>query len=349
MDIDVMTGPATWTEVAERAHRAERAGFSGMVFTETSAAPWMGLAAAALAAPSLELATGVAVAFPRSPMVSAALAWELAENTGGRFRLGLGSQVRAHVERRYGVDFDPPGPRMKDYVLAVKACLRAFRGEEPLAHDGPYHQLSLLPAQWAPRHHPHGEVKVDISAVGPYMTRAAGEVADGIHVHPLHSVTYLDEVLAPAVAEGARRVDRDPADVDLLIPVFTIVGDNEEEREPLRRAARQQIAFYGSTRNYAFQFDMLGFDGTSARLNERLKAGDVAGMADLISDDMLEHFAVTASWSELGPALIDRYRDRARRLILYQAEASLGRDPSMIDRWTRVTEAVRAAPVGSAP
>ena len=343
MEFDIMTGSARWADIAARAKQVERAGFSGMLFTETSATPWMTIAAAAMAAPSLTFSTGIAVAFPRSPMVSAAIAWELAENTEGRFRLGLGSQVRAHVERRYSTEFDPPGPRLKDYVEAVKACFRAFGGDEELNHDGPYYQLSLLPAAWRPRSHDHGDIKVDISAVGPYMTRAAGEVADGIHVHPLHSTSYLDTVLDPKVEEGAKRAGRQASEVDLIIPVFAIVGDTEEEREVLKQSAKSQIAFYGSTRNYGFQFDMLGFEGTSGRLNERLKAGDIAGMADLITDDMLEHYAVTARWDELGPKLVDRYQGKAARLVMYQAEESLQRDPSTIDRWASVAEAVRSA------
>ena len=153
MDFDLMTGASTWADSAALAKDLEANGFSGMLFTETSQTPFMGIAAAAMAAPSLMFTTGIAVAFPRSPMVSAAIAWELAQNTEGRFRLGLGSQVRAHIERRYGAEFDKPGPRMKDYVAAVKACLRAFRGEEKLSHDGPFYQLSLLPGQWAPAKH----------------------------------------------------------------------------------------------------------------------------------------------------------------------------------------------------
>ena len=172
----------------------------------------MNIAAAATAAPSLDLSTGVAVAFVRSPMVTASLAWELAEETGGRFRLGLGSQVKAHVERRYSAEFDPPGPRLRDYVLAVRACLRAFAGEEPLRHEGPYYRLTLLPPTWAPRRHEFA-VPIDVSAVGPWMCAMAGEVADGIHVHPLHSLPYLHNRLLPAVAEGAARAGRDPKDV----------------------------------------------------------------------------------------------------------------------------------------
>lgn len=334
----------TWDRTAGLARTAAGAGFSGMVFTEQSQTPWMSIAAASMAAPSLEFATGVAVAFPRSPIVTAGLAWELAENTGGRFRLGLGSQVKAHVERRYGVEFDPPGPRLKDYVQAVRACFRAFRGEESLRHEGPYYRLSLLPDMWAPRRHAHGDIKIDISAVGDWMCRMAGEVADGVHVHPFHSPEYLRRRLLPAVASGARRAWREPADVDLIVPAFAVPGDTAEERAPLLEMARARIAFYGSTRNYAFQFDDLGFEGTSARLNERLKAGDPAGMASLITDEMLGHFAVVARWDEMADALLDRYRGLAARLVMYLGEDSLEADPANAGRWAEIARAVTTDP-----
>ncbi len=337
-----MVGATTWAESARMARDVEAAGFSGMVFTETSQTPWVSIAAAAMAAPELEFSTGIAVAFPRSPMIAAATAWELAENTGGRFRLGLGSQVRAHVERRYSGEFDPPGPRLRDYVEAVKACLAAFGGTR-LAHHGPYYRLDLLPAQWAPRHHPFGDVKVDISAVGPWMCRMAGEVADGIHVHPFHSMHYLANRLAPAVAEGATRAGRVPSDVELIIPVFAIPGDTPEERAPLVARARTQIAFYGSTRNYSFQFDDLGFEGTSARLNDHLKAGDIGAMAEAITDEMLEHFAVVAPWDELADRLVARYGSIAHRLVMYLTAEAVRRDPAALAKWAEVARAVRAA------
>ena len=344
MRFDLMTGPGTWDRVARLARDVEQAGFSGMVFTETTQTPWMSMATAAGAAPGLELATGIAVAFARSPMLAAGLAWELADNTAGRFRLGLGSQVRAHVERRYGAAFDPPGPRLRDYVDAVRACFRAFRGEGPLLHEGPYYRLSLLPDAWVPRRHPYGDIAIDISAVAPWMCRMAGEVADGIHVHPLHSVPYLHNRLLPAVAEGTARSGREPGAVQLIVPVFAVPGDTPEERAGLLERARQQIAFYGSTRNYAFQFDDLGFEGTSARLNERLKAGDPAGMAATITDEMLEHFAVVAGWDDMAGALIDRYGGLASRLVMYLAEESMASDPAALGRWGEIARAVTADP-----
>lgn len=343
MRFDLMTGAATWADAAQTARDVEGAGFSGMLFTETSQTPWMSMAAAATAAPTLELSTGIAVAFARSPIVSAALAWELAENTKGRFRLGLGSQVKAHIERRYGTAYDPPGPRMKDYLLAVQACLRAFRGEERLNHDGPFYKMSLLPPEWAPRRHEFGDVKVDVSAVGPWMCEMAGEVADGIHVHPFHSMPYLHDRLLPAVARGTEKAGRTTDDVDLTIPVFAVPGDTPEDRAALVERTRFQIAFYGSTKNYAYQFDDLGFEGTSARINERLKAGDLAGMAALITDEMLEHYAVICSWDELADRLLERYEGIASRLVMYLAEQQIRMDPSTLGRWGEVARAVTAA------
>jgi probable F420-dependent oxidoreductase len=299
----------------------------------------MSVTVAATAAPELELSTGIAVAFPRSPMISAGAAWELAANTSGKFRLGLGTQVRAHVERRYGVAFDPPGPRLRDYLLAVRACLAAFAGAD-LDHHGEYYELTLLPSGWRPAPHEFTDIKIDISAVGPWMCRMAGEVADGVHVHPLHSVEYLHNRLLPAVAEGAARTGRSPADVDLIVPVFVVAGDTPEERAPLLRRTREQIAFYGSTRNYAFQFDDLGFEGTSARLNTLLKAGDTDGMRDTVTDEMVDRFAVVGRWDEVADILRDRYAGIAARLVSYLAAETVAADPRTMGRWGEIAKAL---------
>jgi probable F420-dependent oxidoreductase len=312
------------------------------MFTETGQTPWMSIAAAAMAAPSLTYSTGIAVAFPMSPMVAASLAWELADNTQGQFRLGLGSQVRAHVERRYGMEFDPPGPRMRDYVHAVQATLAAFRGDAKLDHRGPYYELTMLPPQWMPLSHDHGDVKVDVSAVGPWMTRMAGAVADGVHVHPLHSVHYINERLLPAVAEGAANADRDPAEVELLIPAFIVPGDTPEEREALAHRARTQIGFYGSTKNYAFQFDDLGFEGVSSRLNDCIKAGDMNGLAATITDEMLDTFAIVGPWAEIADRVIDRYRGLAERVISYLTVDDVAANPDNVSKWRDVATAVTA-------
>lgn len=343
MRVNLMSGPGELHAIQALARDAEQSGFSGITFTEAGRTAYLSVAAAALATERLEFSTGIAVAFPRSPTITAATAWELQDASRGRFRLGIGTQVRAHITRRYGAEFDPPGPRMRDYVAALRALFRAFQGEAPLNHRGPYYELTLLNPMWSPGPIDYPAPAIDAAAVGPYMLKMAGELCDGIHVHPLHSIKYLTEVVAPAVGEGAKHAGRTADEIELLVPILTIVGDSDEEREASRAFCRQQVAFYGSTPNYALQFDLLGFEGTTERLRERQKAGDIAGMSQVISDEMLQHYTVEARWDDLADQLVDRYRGRAGRLIMYTAGMDYSRDPASIERWGAVARAVTQA------
>jgi probable F420-dependent oxidoreductase len=341
MDVDILVNAAPLRTIQDLARDAARVGVSGLVITESGRTAYLSCAAAALAA-ELDLATGVAVAFPRSPMVTAAAAWELAEVTGGRFRLGLGTQVRAHVERRYSSAFDRPGPRLREYVLAVRDIFSAFRGDEKLAFDGDFYSFSLLPREWSPGPIDVADPPVDVAAVNPWMLRMAGEVADGVHIHPLNSPTYLRETVLPNLAEGASAAGRAAADVAVIVPCFTVTGD-EQERSSWREWARMQVAFYGSTPNYAFIFDQLGAEGTTARLREKQKEGDLSGMAAVIDDELLAHFVVEGDWDELGGKIVERYADAADRVVLYFAGMAWLRDRSTIERFGEVATAVRAA------
>jgi probable F420-dependent oxidoreductase len=337
--VDVMTAGMALRDVQDLARDVEREGFSGIVFTEGGRTAYLSCAATALAA-DIDVLTGIAVAFPRSPMVTAQVAWELAEATSGRFRLGLGTQVRAHVERRYGAAFDPPGPRLREYVDAVRASFRAFRGE-PLAIAGDFYAMSLLPPGWSPGAIAVADPPIDIAAVNPWMLRLAGEVADGVHVHPLNTPTYLRTTVLPELAAGAARGDRDPATVTRIVPAFVAPGDSEEERRGWWEAARMQVAFYGSTPNYAFIFEQLGREGVTARIRERQKAGDLPGMAAVLDDELLGHFCVTGSWDDVADQLVDRYAGVADRLVLYAAVTSWHRDRSSFARWGEVARAIR--------
>jgi probable F420-dependent oxidoreductase len=332
MRFDLMTGGLPLRRIQDLARDAEAAGFSGLVVTETGRTAYLACAAAALAA-DLDLSTGVAVAFNRSPMVTAEVAWELAEVTGGRFRLGVGTQVRAHVERRFGAAFDPPGPRLRDHVEAVRACFRAFRGDEPLAYEGRFTTLSLLPPMWSPGPIPVPDPPVDIAAVNPWMLRLAGEIADGVHVHPLNTPTYLAETVLPNVAAGAERAGRPAAGIELIIPTFAAPGSTPDEQREWRELARMQVSFYGSTPNYAFVFEQLGREGTTARIRERQKAGDIAGMAAVIDDDLLDHFCVSGDWAAVADGLVARYQGTATRLVSYFAGMAWQRDPAALGPW----------------
>jgi probable F420-dependent oxidoreductase len=343
MELDVMARAEPWENIASFARGLESVGISGMLFTETGQVPWMMIAAAARAAPSLHYSTGIAVAFPRSPMISAQMAWELAANTKGRFRLGLGSQVKPHIVRRYGVAFDQPAKRMRDYVLAVKACLRAFRGEGPLDHDGPFYKLNLLTPQWSPPRHDYEDIKVDISAVNPLMLKVAGEVADGLHVHPMHSIPYIQNRVLPTIREGAENAGRTLSEIDLIVPVLAIAGDTPDERRNLVREAKTTIGFYGATPGYAFQFDDLGYEGMRGKLSAALREGGPDVLADLITDEILEQFALLARWDDMADKLIDRYKGKASRVVMYLARTSMLENPANLAKWGEIARAVRAA------
>lgn len=340
MRLELMAFGMRLQEAQAFARDAERAGFDGVVVTEAGRTAYLTCAAMALASDGLELATGIAVAFPRSPMVTAQIAWELADASGGRFRLGLGTQVKAHIERRYDAPFDHPGPRLHEYVRAVRASFRAFRREEPLSFEGEFYRLTLLPDVWSPGPIDVADPPIDVAAVNPFMLRLAGEVADGVHVHPLNHPRYLTDVVLPNVAEGAVRAGRDPESVELTVPVFTVLGDTEEERAPWRERARSQVAFYGSTPNYAFIFDLLGREGVTSRLRERQKAGDFAGMSAVIDDELLSHFVVEGSFDDLPSLLQDRFGTSVGRVVLYFGGTAWHLDPGW---FTRCGDVVRHA------
>ena len=337
MKFDVMTGGLPLRSMAAFAQDAERAGFSGIVVTEGGRTAYLGCGAAALAA-DIDILTGVAVAFPRSPMVTAEIAWELAEATGGRFRLGLGTQVRAHITRRYGSDFEHPGPRLKEYVLAMQAIFRAFRGDEPLAVDGEFYHLDLLPAQWSPGPISTPNPPIDVAAVNPWMLRMAGEVADGVHVHPLNHPTYLRETVIPNLHDGATKAGRSAEDLEIIVPAFIVPIDDDEER--WRNFARMQVAFYGSTPNYAFIFEQLGFEGTTDCIRERQRARDLARMAAEVSDELLDHFVVTGPRSELADKILERYQGLATRVVSYFGGLDWTNDPSALNAWADVARGV---------
>ncbi len=349
MKVHVMTGGQRLDRFVDQARAAAAAGFAGLVVTESGRTPYLSVGAAAAAGLDLDYATGVAVAFPRSPMVTAATAWELAETTGGRFRLGLGTQVRAHIERRYGSEFEHPGPRLRDYVLAVKACFAGFRGGK-LDHHGDFYDLSLLPAMWSPGPIDVADPTVDLAAVNPWMLRMSGEVADGVHVHPLNSPTYHETTLLPNLREGRVR-GHGSGSLDgftAFVPVFTAAGDTAEERAQWRETTRTMVGFYGSTPNYSFVFEQIGRPGTTEALRAAQKAGDMAGMGAVIDDEILGHFMVEGAWAEMPDRIAQRMQPlRAAGLdvqpVLYHAGLTYRSDRATFDRFGVLAAALRDA------
>ncbi len=342
LKFDAMLPAQPLRQAAELGRRAADAGLSGLVVTEAGRTAYL-TCGALVAAADIDVLTGIAVAFPRSPMVTAATAWELAEASGGRFRLGLGAQVRAHIERRYGAAFEHPGPRLREYVVAVKRIFESFRHGTPLAVEGEYYNLSLLPPMWSPGTIDCADPPVDIAAVNPWMLRMAGEVADGVHVHPLNTPTYLRETVLPNLEAGVAHSGRRVEDLELIVPAFLVVGDTEEERTRWREMARVQVAFYGSTVNYAFIFEQLDREDTTDLIRERQRAGDVAGMAAVIDDDLLENFVTEGTWDDIADTIVAKYGGIATRVVSYFTGSDVVRDPDAFERWGALARRVRNA------
>jgi probable F420-dependent oxidoreductase len=338
--LDVIGFGSSPTDMQSVARQAQRAGFSTLWLTESTQPVYSLCTAAALATHDLALGTGIAVAFARSPMVSAQAAWMLARATAGKFTLGLGTQVRAHVERRYSAEFDHPGPRLQEYVAAVRAIFRAFRRQERLRFEGDYYSFSLLPDMWSPGPMDYEDPPIYLAGVSPWMCRMIGGVADGMHVHPLNTVDYLEKVVRPSVAEGETRAGRNAGDTRLACPVMTIVGDTGEEQSAQREEVRMRIAFYGSTPGYEVVFDTHGWDGVGEQLHRLQRAGDFAGMAATVTDEMVDAFAVTASWDGLAQALDNRYRGVAHHVICYSASPQWASQRATLERWSDVARAV---------
>jgi probable F420-dependent oxidoreductase len=276
-------------------------------------------------------------------MVTAQIAWDLADQSMGNFQLGLGTQVKAHLVRRFSTAFDRPVARMREYVLALRAIFRAFQGDEKLAFDGDFYSFSLLTDFFSAGPIDFPDVPIQIAGVNKGLARMAGEVCDGFHVHPFHSREYLTEVVRPAVEAGAQKGGRSIDEVSFIAPVFIVVGDTDEERAMLRNAARQQIAFYASTPTYEPVLAHHGYAEAGAELRRLMSAGDMKGMAAVFTDEMLEPYTVTATWDELPGALLTRYDGVADRIFSYLGYGAWTSSPEAAERWAGVAGAIHAA------
>jgi probable F420-dependent oxidoreductase len=344
MEFDCYSFGVPMREVTRLARSAETIGFSGLWFTESSHNPLLLSATAGLATETLTVGSGIAVAFARSPMATAQAAWDVAQAAQGRFVLGLGSQVKAHIERRFSMPWtDKPAAQMREYIEAVRSAFACFQGSAPLRFEGDFYRLSLMTDFFNSGPSAYPEVPIYLSAVNPLMARVAGAVADGVHVHPVHSTRYLREVLRPAVERGASEAGRTMRDVALAVPVFVIVGDSEPEFEEQRESVRQQLAFYGSTPAYRRVFELHEWGDLAQRLSQLQRERRPDEMAALITDDVLDTFSVSAPWGELAARLIERYEGLADRVFPYGTAGDWLARPALAERWSAVARAVRSA------
>jgi len=335
MKFDARLTYGTLREIPELARAAERAGFDGLWLEETAHEPFLGAALACEHTNRVEVGTNVAIAFARSPTVLAHLAWDLAALSTGRFILGLGSQVKGHVVRRFGMPWDAPAPRLRDAVRAIRAVWAAWRTGGPLDYRGAFYTLTLMTPFFTPPLHEH-PIPVATAGVNAAMCRVAGEVADAFQVHPLHTPSYLRDVIVPAIRRGERRAARG-ASVRINASVFALIGESRAELEAARADARRTIAFYASTPSYRPLLAHHGWQEVGARLSALAARGEWRRMAEEVTDEMLEAIAVSGPPREVGRQIRERYAgvaDRAGAYLPFSLDATA--------RWAGVLEGAKA-------
>jgi probable F420-dependent oxidoreductase len=307
MKLDVNIAIDSLLDVPELARDAEAAGFDGVWTSETRHDPFLPLALAAAHTGRVSLGTAIAVAFPRSPTAVAHIAWDLQAASKGRLILGLGTQVKGHNERRFSVPWTAPGPRLRDYIGALRAVWECWQSGRPIDFRSEHYNITLMTPFFAPAPIEHPRIPIYIAAVNPYNLRLAGELCEGVHLHPFHSVKYLRDFALPHIEAGLARASRRRSDITLMTFAFMVTGRTAAEMAQARERARQQIAFYASTRTYEPVLAAHGWQDLMPSLHRKSVQGDWAGMAALITDEMLGVFTVEAPLDELAAALRARY------------------------------------------
>lgn len=308
-------GALDLARIGDEARLAEALGYDGIVTEETKDDPFIVLAIAAQATAQLRLATGVAIAFPRAPAVTALAAWTLQRLSKGRLTLGLGSQVKGHIERRYGMHWSPPGPWMRDYVGALRAIWECWQtGGTKLHYESAHYKLSLMVPLFAPPPIEHPDIPVQLAAVNPFMCQIAGEVADGIRAHPVCTPRYIEEVMLPAAQKGAAKAGRDFSKFEMSVMPLIATAADKKGLEVRIKDVRARIAFYASTPTYLIAFESEGYGDVARNLQGYSRAQRWEEMPGFISDEMLDHYAVIGTHDEIAAKLRSRFEQVASHL-----------------------------------
>ena len=319
--------------IAAQAARIEELGFDGLTTPEAGHDPFLPLVIAAEHTKSIALGTNVAIAFPRSPMITAQLAWDLQQLSGGRFHLGLGTQVKPHVERRYAATWTgAPGPRLREYLQCLHAIWKTFQTGEKPAFKGDEYQFTLMNPFFNPGPIEHAHVPVDLAAVNPYMARLAGEMCNGLRVHPIATFSFVKEVVVPAVCAGAQKAGRDPSEIDVIGAPFLAIARDGAGVEAAKQALKQHIAFYASTPTYHSVLKFHGWEEVGNRLHRMSREGRWKEMPGAINDEMLDEWAIVGTRDELASRLADRCGDIFGTVLL-----DLDRELRIDEDWVATT------------
>ena len=325
-------------DVPATARDLEARGYAGVWASEVDHDPCLPLLAAGPATERLQVGTAIAVAFARSPMTLATTAYDLQRYTHGRFVLGLGTQIKAHVERRFSMPWSPPVARMREYVAALRAIWTSWQDGTPLRFQGEHYRHTLMTPMFAPDAHPWGPPPVHLAAVGPAMTRLAGEVADGLLAHGFTTERYLRERTLPALGDGLAASGRARSDVTISLPGLVVSGRTDDERAGAAAAVKATIAFYGSTPAYRPVLELHGWEALADELHVlsvSRRQDKWTAMRDLVDDDVLAAFAVVAGPDEVAAAVRERYSGLVDRFSVYASY------PAPLDLWDPLVQAFR--------
>jgi len=304
-------GGVSWEldTVGAQAQELEEMGYAGVMTAETSHDPFLPLLIAAQNTSRVDLITSIAVAFARSPMTLANIGHDLNAVSKGRFVLGLGSQIKPHITKRFSMPWSSPAARMREFILAIRAIWANWHSGEPLAFTGKFYKHTLMTPFFAPTNNEFGAPRVSLAAVGPMMAEVAGEVADGIIIHAFTTEKYLRETTLPALERGFAKAGKRREDFEISYPVFVATGKNEEDLAQNKIATKQQIAFYGSTPAYRPVLESIGAGELQGELNAMSKQGRWEEMGGLIDENLLEAFAVVAEPQAIAGQILERYGD----------------------------------------
>ncbi|MEM7339305.1 MAG: TIGR03617 family F420-dependent LLM class oxidoreductase [Actinomycetota bacterium] len=306
--------PLRIDEFAAGAAQAEAVGLDAVLVEETKDDPYQLLALGATSTSTIGLGTSVAMAFPRSPTITAMSAWSLQKLSGGRFLLGLGSQVRAHVQRRFGLEWHAPAPWMRDYVRAMRAVWDSWQTGEPLAFESEHYSLDLMVPLFDPGPIEHPDIPVHIAAIGPNMCAVAAEVADGIRLHPVCTPRFIDEKVLPAMAVGAARADRSVDEVEVCLKPLVGTAPDDATLARVAETVRARVAFYLSTPSYRRTFELHGWGDIARQASEYSRHQRWDDLPGLVHDEMLHTVATIATHDRIAGELRTRYAERVDRL-----------------------------------
>ena len=317
MYLDVELATKKVSEVSSLARAADGMGLGAIWANEIRHDPFVQLALAAANSEKVKLGTAIALAFTRSPMTLAYASWDIQNLSGGRLILGLGSQVKGHIERRFGMKWEPPVARMREVIRALRSIWSAWQTGERLEFEGKFYKINLMTPFFNPGPIEHPKIPIFLAGVNSRMCVLAGEVCDGLHIHPLHTVRYVKERILGAVREGLVRSGRTRGQIQLAASVFVATGKDRAELRRAREECKRQVGFYASTRTYRGVLELHGWGDACDRLHAKSVSGDWDHMSQEVSDEMLREFVVEGRWEELPRLLRDRYEGVLDRVRLY--------------------------------